>query len=160
MARRACLFILTVLLLISGSCKKYPDGPYFNLKSKCKRLMGGGWKFELLEIGGIDSTSFIYMKVDSIFVFERFEFSDTDEGNGCNGECHAEYTKSPTAPSADLYCSYAWEERKKYLSITCGDADNYFGYKIKRVGPFWTKESVLFRINKLTNEALWLETKF
>lgn len=49
-------FYLFASLLLFAACKKYPEGGFFNRASK---NIIGGWKLELYEVDGIDSTDLI-----------------------------------------------------------------------------------------------------
>ncbi|MBA2611045.1 MAG: hypothetical protein H0U95_03675 [Bacteroidetes bacterium] len=52
-------FILLVVISITFfSCKKYPDGPAFSLRSKSERL-SNLWKIEQYKYNGSDSTAFV-----------------------------------------------------------------------------------------------------
>src|SRR4051812_28988231 len=51
-------FIVAIIFSVAFvSCKKYPEGPAFSLRSKKARL-SNTWKIEQYKFNGVDSTSF------------------------------------------------------------------------------------------------------
>ncbi len=47
--------LLMLFLILSSSCKKYEEGPWFSIYSKAERA-SGNWRFSLVRIDGIDVT--------------------------------------------------------------------------------------------------------
>ncbi|MBL0049282.1 MAG: hypothetical protein IPP32_14445 [Bacteroidetes bacterium] len=102
------IIFLTLSLFImffTVSCKKYPDGPFFNFTSKYNRLEKAYWVLDYLEIGGIDSTSDFLAASDSGYVFESMKFFEPDKG------ISAINYKSPSHQSA-IYFTWGFADRK------------------------------------------------
>lgn len=56
---RIYYFISAVIFSVTFfSCKKYPDGPVFSLRSKTERL-SNSWKIQQYKFNGADSTNFV-----------------------------------------------------------------------------------------------------
>lgn len=53
--KRITLILLTVLFIISSSCGKYEDGPWFSIYSKKERATGN-WRFDIVREDGVDIT--------------------------------------------------------------------------------------------------------
>lgn len=52
-------FILAVIFSVTFfSCKKYPEGPSFSLRTKTERL-SNSWKIQQYKFNGADSTTFV-----------------------------------------------------------------------------------------------------
>jgi hypothetical protein len=153
--KTAAIKYLLVLFLISfsySSCKKYPDGPLLNFTSKEERIERT-WTLEYLEIGGIDSTANFLDENDSGFKFNHIRFYN-----------ERDYSRivysSRLNPLGLLSMNWSFTDKKRNLEIDLiGFMAPYFTIK-DRIGPFWVKGKIEFRIRKLTKEELWLETTY
>jgi hypothetical protein len=54
--KKSTVVLLLALLIISGSCKKYEDGPFFSIYSKTERA-SGNWRFDQVKEDGVDITA-------------------------------------------------------------------------------------------------------
>ncbi|MBL7909990.1 MAG: hypothetical protein JNJ41_02900 [Bacteroidia bacterium] len=68
-------FILSIVLSVTFlSCKKYPEGPSFSLRSKSERL-SNLWKIQQLKFNGGDSTAFAEK-----YLFNNYRLDITKNG--------------------------------------------------------------------------------
>lgn len=56
MFRLSTVLFFGILISLTVSCKKYPDGPSFSLRSKKERL-ANTWKIQSGQINGVDRTN-------------------------------------------------------------------------------------------------------
>jgi len=70
MLKKTVFFFIVILVLTDVSCKKYPDGPLFDLHSKGERILGE-WDVNYFSIDGYDSTS--YLKNQPYYGHYHFE---------------------------------------------------------------------------------------
>lgn len=146
------VLIISLIIFIYSSCKKYPDGPLISFTSKEKRLERT-WTLEYLEIGGVDSTCYFLDENDSGFKFNYMRLKFGRDASYVDYGSHKNLYRF-------VYINCSLIDNKKKLSI---DRQNYDppAYSPKdQVGPFWVNEKVEFRIRKLTKEELWLETTY
>lgn len=63
-------FIITVIFSVAFvSCKKYPEGPSFSLRTKKERLCNT-WKIEKYKFNGADSTAFVKKYLFNSYVLD------------------------------------------------------------------------------------------
>lgn len=91
-------FILSVVLSVAFvSCKKYPEGPSFSLRSKSERL-SNLWKIQQLIYNGADSTNFAKK-----YLFNNYRLDITK-----NGEYNIDYNLVIGAASIPFSESGKW----------------------------------------------------
>jgi hypothetical protein len=74
--------ILTISILLTVSCKKYPDGPLLSLRSRSERL-SNTWKIENYKINGNDFTSLIPSYTETFTKNGSYNYSwSVFEGSG------------------------------------------------------------------------------
>jgi hypothetical protein len=139
--------------LFFTTCKKYPDGPKFSLRSVQHRLTGT-YELDKFIVNGIDSTDLLppcnivrslnYTNSDGHYYFL---FKDGSDNN---------------LVGLDFQGDYALINNKRDIHITYGDGSNYGGVftsgrnilePAKGGGDKW-------EIRKLTNEDFWIKATF
>lgn len=76
------LSILTISILLTVSCKKYPDGPLLSLRTRSERL-ANTWKIDNYKINGNDYTSLIPSYTETFTKKGSYNYSwSVFEGSG------------------------------------------------------------------------------
>lgn len=121
------LVLLVVSMTVVCSCKKYPDGPAFSLRSKLNRVTNV-WTIEKYFIDGVDQTSAI------LSGFYENTFQMKKDGT------YSEHWNSHVAPLTD---GGTWEfidgkDAIKRISDGTGDIDTLTILRLKNK-EFWIK---------------------
>jgi hypothetical protein len=140
--RNTILLLVASTFILTGSCKKYPDGPLISLRTKEHRI-AGTWDVEYFSINGFDSTS--YLKSQP---FYGMYFFGIKNGN---------YIVAPALYGHEYpyLASGSWtlKNHKKDIEITFGIDDLYSG----QIGPYRSKFAI-WEIRRLTETEMWLRT--
>jgi hypothetical protein len=136
------LLSVAFVLLLTGSCKKYPDGPLLSLHTKKQRL-GGIWDVEYFSINGFDSTAYLKNQ----FFYGMYDFDVNHDSHDC-------YYRS-TSLGYSLYGGWDFLNNNKDLKI---------GFVIdsshkEQIGPY-RSENVIWEIRRLSEKQLWLKTAY
>lgn len=80
---RTTIIVFIAIAFIATSCKKYPDGPDFSLRSKTERL-SNTWKIDKWYDDGVDVTSNIQILLSdfSLAINKSGSYSQTYKGLG------------------------------------------------------------------------------
>ena len=144
------LLILTLFLW----CKKYDEGPLFSLRSKYKRLPGS-YEVEYLFVGGYDSTA--AFKNQSCY--GTLLFSSLSETLTEGVIRYFAFDRDSIYPCSSDGNGYLIDRKEKLaLQRTVSADPNIHG--VTPVGPFLIVGRVEWKIIKLTNKQLWLETTY
>ena len=130
-----CAFL--VLAIFLTTCKKYPDGPAFSLRSAKARIAHSVWAVEYYEVNNIDSTSFFLLKphIDSCEnSFQFYAGSDYTSISGCT------------------FGDWGLMDNNKIISI---NASKNFD-----PSPFVKSGSLKWNILRLTIKEFWIETDY
>jgi hypothetical protein len=142
MTKTIKLFLSVIFLgvLVTSSCKKYPDGPLLSLRTKKHRL-AGKWDVEYFSINGHDSTNYLKSKN----FYGMYEFLQRHDSDVC-------YYWS----NIDIY-SYRgfWQFRDGSQNLFIKYTSN--SLYSEHLGPYRDQE-VLWEIRRLTEKELWLKT--
>jgi hypothetical protein len=138
------LFLSVIFLgvLVTSSCKKYPDGPLLSLWTKEHRIVGT-WDVEYFSINGHDSTEYLKSKP----FYGMYSFDNRNNSNYC-------YYNS----SNENYHLYGWwqlENDKKNITIDFNIDSVY----TEQMGPYRAKSSS-WEIRRLAEKEMWLKTNY
>lgn len=137
---RSFIFLIVFVLIILGSCKKYPEGPLLNLVLKTTRI-DGAWDVEYFSINSYDSTSYLKSQI----FYGAYGFSK-DEMVAIFG-----------APYPYNKRGY-WEFKNKKNDLHI-HLEPYPGSPDVSLGPYGAND-VVWEIRRLTSNELWLKTTF
>lgn len=128
------------------TCKKYDDGPFFNLKAKIARITGL-WEPEAFLVNGMDSTAIL--KAD--FCYGEYSIKVSDMGE-----------KSVRVLSKNMPCDHRlsrwnFDDCRKVFAVngfsTVNGTNTIYG-------PYGSPLSVRWEILRFTNKAFWLRTTY
>jgi hypothetical protein len=142
--RNTTLLLVASSFMLTGSCKKYPDGPLVSIETKEKRIVGV-WDVEYFEINGYDSNSYLKNKP----FYGMYTLSEKEKG---------EVAQAGYEASDDKYDEGGWWElrnKKSYIFISLGNTL----YPESKLGPYRASD-VLWEIRRLTDKQLWLKTTY
>ena len=152
-----CSIVFIIACFILDSCKKrYEEGPLLIFESPCKRI-GNTWKLEHLFIGGIDSTAFMNGVSDSGISFSALRIPRKE---GSYNPCGHNDLSIEFIGSGSISGSQKIGDKEKTIKIFTGTLKDLHQIGIKPVGPFFTGESLQFRIKRLTKTELWLDIDY
>lgn len=120
-------FIVTIVFSVTFfSCKKYPDGPSFSLRTKTERL-SNTWKIESYKFNGADSTAFVKnyllnnyildikkngnysINYNLIIVFLSFPMNETGKWVFSGDKKNVIFTKESGNTTAAVGSNSSWE---------------------------------------------------
>lgn len=142
--RNFILFSIASAFILTGSCKKYPDGPLLNFQSKLKRLVGV-WDVEYFEINGYDSTS--YLKSKPYYGMYRFIKEPGEVNYYFNYENDNGYLNSG---------NWGFHNKKNDVQVGLTPLTQFLDH----LGPYRACENIMWEIRKLTEKELWLKTTY
>jgi hypothetical protein len=70
-------FFFFIVTIIFSSCHKFPDGPYFSLRTRKARVTGT-WKVEKYYVNNIDSTDEYIQRLGCQIEFTKDKYNNTD----------------------------------------------------------------------------------
>lgn len=151
MFKKISIVIVLAIVFIT-SCKKYPDGPFFNFESKQKRILGY-WYVDYFSIDGYDSTS--YLQAQPYYGHFRI-YAEKDYKDKIDLFFES---KDPTIAPTPNYnlggrCGFANNKKSLHWHL-----DTYLGWGQGSCGPFRALD-VTWRIMRLTDLDLWLKTTY
>ena len=144
MLKRFTYFLLLVFVASTlTTCKKYPEGPNFTLRTAMCRITGV-WDVTYYEANGIDSTSYVFNSP----CYCRYYFSKSRSGDNS-------YDLSLRSVDSLGYCGSGgeWSFYNKYKNVEIVIA-GYAG-SFSPIGAYG--RTACWEIQKLTKEELWLK---
>ena len=137
--------ILLFVFLAGGisTCKKYPDGPWFSLRTAMARV-AGSWKVESYIVNGNDSTDVINSRLPCEYIV-RFSKPEKSSPGYCSISCTYPLVGGGTG-------SWGFGENKTQLRID-GPTNNPTSQAFPPLGFTWN-------IQRLTNKEMWLKTNY
>jgi hypothetical protein len=148
MKKTFCIIILFAMM-VTFSCKRFPDGPRFSLRTMKGRVTGT-WQVDKFYIDGADSTEEYYQKLGCNIEFfkETYKYND---------QYHAKLSSCNDDKSLPAYWKFY---HNNIMDITYQafiiwfDEDTTFN----SVGPFKSNGSYVWKILRLTNKEFNLTT--
>jgi hypothetical protein len=143
----AVLFVATIL--VTTSCKKYPDGPYVSLHTKLHRVVGE-WEVEYLSINGFDSTTYLHNHpLSGTYIFSKWKEGRPAEfcynSSGCRS---ADTTRWFSACG-----TWDFRNHKNQIELEC---DYNAPWKEFNLGLVNKNQRTLWQIQRLTEKEMWL----
>ncbi len=142
----SCAFILVVITVFS--CKKYPDGPTFSLRSPSQRIIGA-WKLNSYLVSGNDSTS----KFSGYTVLPGLDLKDPGI-NDTSG--YLIRGGIDTVLYVSNFGLYELKNKKTELVLTSTKILN----PLNLYGPLMSSVAITYKILRLSKKELWLQTEF
>jgi hypothetical protein len=140
--RNIILLLVASALILTGSCKKYPDGPLLSLRTKAHRIEGT-WDVEYFSINGYDSTSYLKSKR----FYAMYSFDNTNHNHDCFYQA--------TNYDYHLYGIWKLEHNKENLSVFFSLSNQFKDH----LGPY-RAERAIWGIRRLTEEEMWLKNTY
>ncbi|MFH0893930.1 MAG: hypothetical protein V2A54_05800 [Bacteroidota bacterium] len=138
--KRFLIFFIAAIITSTfiESCKRYEDGPLISCRSVENRV-DGNWNVEFYFVNDVDST---------------ISYNDSC---GCEISIHFDYDRQDfVLGSCKKNCSgsFSLSDNNTMLNVTMSHFENGIG------GPFYTLETVNWKILRLAKDELWIETNF
>ncbi|GDX52397.1 hypothetical protein LBMAG27_14440 [Bacteroidota bacterium] len=146
MKKISCLFILS--LLINFSCKKYPDGPTFSLRSPSQRIIGA-WKLKVYMINGTDSINIF----SNYNIIPGMDFKDPGINDTSSYLIRGGMDTNIYVTNIGLY---ELKNKKTELVLTSTKIVNSMNLD----GPLMSSAIIIYKILRLKQNELWLQTDF
>jgi hypothetical protein len=143
------LFIASIFIL-TGSCKKYPDGPLLSIHSKEHRV-AGDWVVEYFSINGFDSTN--HLKNHPCYGF--YSFSKIENGRTEFSYISNGYNGSDTNYYYSSFGKWKFENNKRNITITIDYTNR--PWRHFNLGIFSESQATLWQIQRLTEKDMWLK---
>ncbi len=143
--RISYLFLLVFLVGVFSTCKKYEEGPCISFKTKKSRLTGN-WEPVVFLANEIDSL--LFLKADTCYGF--YSFLDNNDVNQ-----KSQIIINDPFIICHEYGAWSFINQKEILRINFKDAA-----RISILGPYGAKEDIDWKIERLTNEDLWLKVEY
>ncbi len=146
MKKNTSLVFLSLFLLFS--CKKYPNGPTFSLRSPIQRIVGA-WSLKSYLINGNDST----------VVFNNYTLIPGIDLNDPGLSDTSSYLIRGGVDSAYYVTNIGWYEfknKKTELVLIATKVVN----DLNMAGPLISSSVVTYKILRLTKKELWLQTEY
>ena len=135
-------------LFIISSCKKYPEGPTFSLRTPTQRLIGA-WTLKIYKIDGIDSTA-----IFSIYsLLPGMDFKDPAVTDSASYIIRGGVDSSNYITNLGLY---ELKNKKTELQLT----SNLLVNQLQLAGPLMSAVTVTYKIIRLKKTELWLQADY
>lgn len=144
MLKRITYFLLLVFVAsILSTCKKYPDGPAFSLRTKRARVIGT-WSVESFSVNGEDSTSQLTCNA----------YTFKDKG-------HREMSWCGHSTTGDAWMLLNHKENISIHLILDSTEKTPFPISYNDTfSPYDFGSSLSWEIQRLTNKQMWLKINF
>jgi hypothetical protein len=123
--------VVLLLAVVATSCKKYPEGPAFTLKSK-KARVEGDWSIESVKVNNNDVTSFF------LGIAPGYKLAMTKDGN---------YTVTTNSGEQDKGTWKFGDKKETIIQTSTKNKDSAGNYEV-------TTSTIL----KLEDDAMWLKS--
>ncbi len=140
--------IALLSLLIISSCKKYPDGPSFSLRSPTQRLIGA-WGLKIYIIDGVDSTNIF----SSYTLLPGMDLKDPAITDSAGYIIRGGIDSSNYVTNLGLY---QLQNKKTEIQLTSSTLVN----QLNLDGPLMSHTPVTYKILRLKKSEMWLQTDF
>jgi len=147
-----------ILMAMISSCKKYPDGPWFDFRSKSERAIGE-WDVNYFSVDGNDSTT--YLKSQPYYGQYHFERASGDKALSISGGT-AYYTaidKNYESIKGRWYFSNSSDQLIIEMTFNYPTFAGHVGpyrYDIPQYSN--RSNTITWDIRRLSQHALWLQT--
>ena len=140
-----------ITILFFTTCKKYPDGPVFSLRTVLNRLAG---TYEL--------DKFIVNDIDSTNLVPPCNQRTTLEHTTSDGRYYFKFDRHANIYGLDANGAYFLSSDKKNIAISYNNGNNYnppftqgrnILYPVKQSNGEW-------QIRRLTNKEFWIKAEF
>lgn len=140
--KNSILFFIAFILIITASCKKYPDGPLLSLRTKEHRVIGE-WYVEYFSVNGNDSTANLKSQPTyGTYIFKK------EKGR----------TQFYYISNSRLYNAvgiWGFENHKSNIYIEMNHASHPWSYF--NLVIFNSSQNTLWQIQRLTEKEMWLK---
>lgn len=141
------VFVLITGLLVTGSCKKYPEGPAISFRTVDNRVMGQ-YTVNSFEINGIDCTDVYNAKCDCDFSFSY----DRDTRNMSIRNC------KPDGRGVGGGYDFSDDKKQLFIGLYCAmefqDSLIHWDTPFTYFGPIGNKKFSEWTILKLKNDEM------
>lgn len=142
------LSLLLLSFLFIASCKKYPDGPSFSLRSPTQRLIGA-WGLKTYTVDGVDSINIF----SNYTLLPGMDFKDPAVTDTAGYIIRGGMDSSNYVTNLGLY---ALQNKKTELQLTSSLLVN----QLNLSGPLMSNVAITYKILRLKKSELWLQTDF